>query len=151
MAPAIQRLDTLEGTLHAMQRALLESAQRQQALSGIAQTLNWSIADVLRDVGHLHSKADENTLKSRPLIHLGDVYGVPLADGYIFVPEGDEDLLLMFAGATSHGLEPGVRRVVQAALDPGGYAVDAGANIGMHTLAMARAVGALGQVDAFEP
>ena len=47
--------------------------------------------------------------------------------------------------------EPGVSRVLRAILQPGDTCVDAGANIGWHTVHMAQAVGPTGHVHAFEP
>lgn len=47
--------------------------------------------------------------------------------------------------------EPHVERTLRALLRPGDAAVDAGANLGYFSLAMAQAVGPSGRVDAFEP
>ena len=99
----------------------------------------------------LHAKADEQTRKNWPIIKLEGLFAVPLADGYIFVPSQDDDLLLMFARATSQGLEPGTRRVIKSILRPGDHAIDVGAGVAMHTVSMAQSVGPDGTVDAFEP
>lgn len=48
-------------------------------------------------------------------------------------------------------LERGTRLLIDRILKPGDVFVDAGANIGMHTLAAARAVGEKGRIFAFEP
>jgi FkbM family methyltransferase len=47
--------------------------------------------------------------------------------------------------------EAHVERAITRALRPGDVAVDIGANVGYHTLAMAAAVGSKGRVHAFEP
>ncbi len=47
--------------------------------------------------------------------------------------------------------EPETVRTYQRLLKPGQVALDIGANIGAHTLPLAQAVGARGQVHAFEP
>jgi FkbM family methyltransferase len=47
--------------------------------------------------------------------------------------------------------EAHVEHAITRALRPGDIAVDIGANVGYHTLAMAAAVGSNGQVHAFEP
>ncbi len=99
----------------------------------------------------LHAKADEQTRKNWPIIELEGLFAVPLADGYIFVPRQNDDLLLMFARATSQGLEPGTRRVIKNILRPGDHAIDVGAGVAMHTVSMAQSVGPDGTVDAFEP
>jgi FkbM family methyltransferase len=46
--------------------------------------------------------------------------------------------------------EPNVERTIITSLRPGDIAVDVGANVGYHTLAMAAAVGSRGQIHAFE-
>jgi FkbM family methyltransferase len=46
--------------------------------------------------------------------------------------------------------EPHVERTIVSLLRPGDIAIDVGANVGYHTLAMAAAVGPRGQIHAFE-
>lgn len=48
-------------------------------------------------------------------------------------------------------LERAERRLIARAIHPGMVAVDVGANLGVHTLALARAVGPAGRVHALEP
>jgi FkbM family methyltransferase len=48
-------------------------------------------------------------------------------------------------------LEPGTRLLIQQFLKPGDVYVDVGANIGIHTLAAARAMQGQGRIVAFEP
>jgi FkbM family methyltransferase len=55
--------------------------------------------------------------------------------------------LVLFEGA----YESNVLRMLERLLPIGGYFVDVGANIGLHTLVAARRVGARGRVDAIEP
>lgn len=56
------------------------------------------------------------------------------------------------AFAAYHGTyEPDVANAIEALLPPGGTFVDVGANIGLHTIRAARAVGPQGLVRAFEP
>jgi FkbM family methyltransferase len=47
--------------------------------------------------------------------------------------------------------EPELRDIMRAILPPGGIAIDVGANVGWHTLLMARLVGPRGRVVAIEP
>jgi FkbM family methyltransferase len=117
-----------------------------QSVQNTAQT----VQNITRDLGYLHQKLDEAAVKSRPVVRLDGAHAVPLADGYLFIPEEEEALLLMYSGAASAGLEPGTRRILQAVVGPGGRAIDVGASVGLHTLALARAVGQTGRVDAFE-
>lgn len=51
-----------------------------------------------------------------------------------------------------HGeYEPELRLLFEKLLEPGSVAIDAGANVGAHTLTLARLVGQAGRVLAFEP
>jgi FkbM family methyltransferase len=76
------------------------------------------------------------------------------------VAAGDHDLVVpmeeagLLARILRHGpdaIQPGVRAVLRDRLQPGAVAVDAGANIGIHTLTMASATGVEGRVIGFEP
>lgn len=49
------------------------------------------------------------------------------------------------------GFEPEIRTLLRRSLRPGGTAIDVGANVGVHTVVMARTVGAGGRVIACEP
>ncbi len=66
----------------------------------------------------------------------------------IFVPPGDIDIAPhLYASGT---WEPHVEQAILRQTPPGGRAIDIGANIGYHTLALARTVGPLGTVQAIE-
>lgn len=65
--------------------------------------------------------------------------GNPLVDSATF-----QTMCLRFA-------EPVLAPVLEAALRPGGFFVDVGANVGVYTLWAARCVGEEGRVEAFEP
>jgi FkbM family methyltransferase len=143
IAPLSGRLDAIQGSSLMQQRFQSEIADRLRELEG-------TVALAHENIGFLHRKADESAIKSRPVVHLRNAYAVPLSDGYLFIPEEEEALLLMYAGAGAAGLEPGTRSILQAVLQPGGFAVDVGASVGLHTIALARAVGPSGRVEAFE-
>lgn len=143
VAPVSTRLDSMQSAQLAQQRFAAEANDRAKELERRVQKLQEA-------VGFLHAKADESALKSRPVVHVRDAYAVPLADGYLLIPEEEEALLLMYAGAGSAGLEPGTRRVLQAAVEPGNVVIDVGASVGLHMVALARAVGPSGRVEAFE-
>lgn len=56
------------------------------------------------------------------------------------------------ANLTKNGeSEPGVRSVIEKLLKPGDTFIDVGANLGLHTLAAARAMRGQGSIIAFEP
>lgn len=142
----LERIATLEqghlqlhGHMQAeLQRLRIETQRLQQQVDGL--------------LGVLGPRLDELEIKARPLIAFdADSYAIRLADGYVMAPRDQPMFAVMVANATSGGLEPGVRRVLQALARPGGAAADVGANIGLHTLALARAVGPQGRVYAFEP
>ena len=131
-----------------VQRTLDEAFKlTQQRLSTVREELR----TVREDLHHSHGKLDEMRHALRPVLELGEATAFPLADGYVFLPTAEKRLLLTYAGASSEGLEPGTRKVIQRLLLPGMRAVDVGANIGAMTLVMARAVGPTGHVDSFEP
>lgn len=54
---------------------------------------------------------------------------------------------VLFAGS----YEPHIEALFECLLEPGDTAVDVGANVGVHTLSLARIVGPSGKVFAFEP
>jgi FkbM family methyltransferase len=114
-------------------------------------------AEVLRErtgqlLGIVGPRFDELEIKVRPLVPFDDEsWAVRLADGYVLVPRGQPEFAVQVANAPSGGLEAGTRRVLQALAQPGMTVADVGANVGLLTLALARAVGSQGRVHAFEP
>lgn len=142
VAPMFHKIDVVE-------RAVADLAQPNDDRA--IEALRGELAALQKDVLALHAKTDEIIFASRPTLKRDDAYAVPLADGYIFIPQQEEQLLLMYTGAGAYGIEPGARRILKSAVQPGGHAIDVGANIGLHTVALARAVGPAGRIDAFEP
>ena len=143
LGQALDRTQTMEGQLRAAE-------QRLESLQETVGTTAARLDKVYQSVDFLHQKADDAVVKSRPVVHLQDAYAVPLRDGYLFIPEQDEGLLLMYTGAGPDGLEPGTRRILQMITPPKGCAIDVGASVGLHTLALARSIGAGGRLFAFE-
>lgn len=73
-------------------------------------------------------------------------------NGYdLIVPCEEEELLTSLVHRGVDAIEPGVRSVIIKRLQPGAVAIDGGANIGLHALTMAAAVGPKGSVTCFEP
>lgn len=160
-APTAQRMDALderlaqmaeqsarlERTLGALQRDLdAAQAARQSALFAHVDHR----ADAL--AGLFGPRFDELELKVRPLLDIdADTVAVRLGDGYVMAPRSQPLFVLMLADATTGGLEPGTRKVLKRLIEPGMHVADVGANVGLLTLACARAVGPSGRVWAFEP
>jgi FkbM family methyltransferase len=149
-------LETLQAQGHDIEliarglKASLENAQGMSARH--AATLD----GVQTSLGALPSlmgpRFDEIEVKIRPLVTFDeDSYAIRLRDGYAMVPRSEPVFAVMVANATSEGLEPGTRRVLQALIEPGMVVADVGANVGLLTLACAVATGPSGRVLAFEP
>ncbi len=134
-----QALDGLKGLSTRLDAVAAKLEQRQRE----------AVGEMWSSVG---DRLNELELKLRPILAFGeDAYAVRLGDGYILAPRDQPILLSMLADATTGGLEPGSRKVLRALLDPGMQAADVGANIGLLTLAMGRAVGPTGKIWSFEP
>jgi FkbM family methyltransferase len=69
--------------------------------------------------------------------------------GYVLCSSADHALLTQLV--ETGDLEPGTRQLIQRVLSPGDRFVDVGANVGLHTLAAARAMQGTGKIIAFEP
>ena len=167
-SPVLTRVDGVYGALLTQQRMIAQIAERIEAternllqkgdatasqVASLQDRLEASgtrLEKIHQSIGFLHNKADDAVVKSRPVMHMKDAYAVPLRDGYLFVPEEEEGLLLMYTGAGPDGLEPGTRRILQMITPPEGCAIDVGASVGLHTLALARSIGPSGRLFAFE-
>jgi FkbM family methyltransferase len=79
----------------------------------------------------------------------GSVRTEETPEGYLFPV--DRGTLLGWHVHFFGSYEPEVRGAIKAWLGPGQTALDVGANVGWHTLLMARQVGPEGRVCAFEP
>lgn len=146
----------LRGHEASIANAFRESADRQEAMAALLARMNIELETTRSDVGHLLGLAgprfDELDVKVRPVMDYdAESYAVRMADGYVMVPKAQRDFALMVMNAPSGGLEAGVRRVLQALIQPGMTVADVGANVGLHTIACAWATGPSGQVHAFEP
>lgn len=144
---AVERLLTLH-TTHVLRevQAMRESLRRD--FSSIA--LDVGRQD--RIAGQLGRLEDEARASAyRVAVACGpDEVLLRTAVGYVLCPASDH-ALLAFVMESRGELERGTRLLIQKLLRPGDTFVDAGANIGMHTLAAATAVGEGGRIVAFEP
>lgn len=127
---------------------LADLRRDQDQIADGARVLRRDQSQIADWVLGLHRKSDS-------LLHR---YAYPVDDeavlvraqpGYLLCPRDDLPLLIALVDAGS--LEPGLHELLKRLLRPGMAFVDAGANIGLHTLAAARLVGDGGHVHAFEP
>lgn len=90
-------------------------------------------------------------LRSRPTFAPLGRFAVSIArDGRVFHVLA-EDLSVTPTLAVHGEWEPHVAALLRRILRPGQRAVEAGANIGYHTVGMASAIGPAGRLDSFEP
>jgi len=69
--------------------------------------------------------------------------------GYVVCAADDTALLAALVDTGEY--ETGTRRVIERLLAPGSIFIDVGANVGLHTLAAARAMRGVGSIVAYEP
>jgi FkbM family methyltransferase len=69
----------------------------------------------------------------------------------VVVPTAETALLMLILRGAFETLEPDVRAALARAVRPGATVVDAGANIGVHALPLAAAIGPAGRLVCFEP
>lgn len=74
---------------------------------------------------------------------------IKTAVGYVLCDDSDHAVLATLIDAGE--LEPGTRRLIERFLKPGDVFVDVGANLGMISLAAARAMQGKGKIFTFEP
>ncbi len=123
---------------------------------------------VLGKLDRIEQLADANLPSPAVLSRLDRIEQMAVAAAHrVAVPCGPEALLLrtvvgpVLCPASDFALvsflmetgelERGTRLLIQHLLKPGDTFVDAGANIGLHTLAAAQAMGGQGRIVAFEP
>jgi FkbM family methyltransferase len=92
-------------------------------------------------------------LGARPRVYQAQGLGsLVLVDGFdLLVPTRELGVLAFLIRNGLNAMEPGVRAVLHDRLRLGDVAVDGGANIGLHSLTMATAVGTTGRLVCFEP
>jgi FkbM family methyltransferase len=101
------------------------------------------IAELRRDLG-VSRGAVSPSAPGLDLLILGGDYD-------LVVPSIEQGLVAYLLRHGFDTIEPGVRAAMIRELGPGASAVDAGANVGLHALAMANAVGSEGRLLCFEP
>ena len=117
-----------------------ESAKRLGSIDG-------SIADLVAKIEVVQKRVD--ALVNRNLIYLGDEYvALRTPYGYVICPQAEYHLIIYLSEGGTH--EPGTCRVVESLIEVGDHVIDVGAQVGLLTLAMGRAVGTSGTVMAIE-
>jgi FkbM family methyltransferase len=132
-------MDQLNETLTRLQRLETIVAKEIDRLDGYlvyhADSLSRQVGELNR-ISHQHANPDA-------LLVIGEFD--------LLVPTAEAGLLSYITRHGVEAIEPGVRAVLQARLQPGDTAVDIGANIGVHALTMAKIVGPSGRVVCIEP
>lgn len=138
------------------------SASASQALLERVATIERALVAGLPHDGSLPA-SDDQVLKRfdragffggasvrRTVVNCGDgKVMIKCAVGYVMTSAADPALLICLI--ENGELEPGTRVIIERLVKPGTTFVDVGANIGLHTLAAARAMHGTGKVFAFEP
>ncbi len=146
---AAAQLKLLTETL-ARQEAILRELQADRQARAMAAAVSDGELRKLQSI--LGPRFDELEIKIRPLIEFdSESYAARLADGYVMLPRSEPVFTTMVVNAPSGGLEAGTRRVLRALIKPGMIVADVGANVGLLTVACARATAHTGKVHAFEP
>ncbi len=124
------------------------------------------VSEEAREARELLNQATAHVSRARPILERVEQYSlaaarrfaVPCGDGetlvrtsvgYVLCPSTDHALLAQLIDTGE--LEPGTRQIIQRFLSPGDMFVDVGANVGLHTIAAARAMHGAGKIVAFEP
>lgn len=142
--------------------ALIEGLAPVAALSGRVDR----VLGEQRDVAAELLAARQSLVDMKPQLDRMEAYGLAAARrvavncgagevlvrtevGYVLCAATDPALLAILLDRGE--LEPGVRCLIERYLRPGDHFIDAGANVGMHVLAAARALRGHGRILAFEP
>jgi FkbM family methyltransferase len=170
---AAERANAVQSTAHTIEQAVGHTLQRgdamlssiaeaQRSLAAIQPTVSSEIERLDRYlVHHAERIIAQLAMRSDGIVQRLDVlpvYSAPSVHAAIslgvfdlIVPSNETGLLRFLMRHGMEGVEPAVRAVLRRHLRPGMVSVDGGANVGVHTLIMADAVGPKGRVLAFEP
>jgi FkbM family methyltransferase len=155
--PPLQRRQGLRAMMHRLRTRLERKLKKALMQSGILDLIESALREIrtLRletqsrfsrlETQHSALAQQYATLEQR----LAALVPVRTAYGYVAVPHTDIPLLAYLMSTPDP--EAGTCRVLQALIRPGDHVIDVGANVGILTLAMARAIGAEGEVLAVEP
>jgi FkbM family methyltransferase len=138
-------------TLERMSRSLSEEVREAREL--MAQAMHASRSQtILEQIEPTLKRVEQYSYASarRFAVPCGDAETlVRTSVGYVLCSSSDHALLAQLVDTGD--LEPGTRQLIQRILHPGDLFVDVGANVGLHTIAAARAMQGIGKIIAFEP
>jgi FkbM family methyltransferase len=156
MAEAQQRgvAGVLARQIEAQQRAEANLADvandiriRQEATAAAQERIG---GEITVQLGGLRERADELLAAIRPpILQTDNLFILRVSNLLLGIPREDVCLAALYAHWGSVDL--GVSRWITSNVQPGMIFADIGANIGLHTLEAARAVGPSGKVFSFEP
>jgi len=125
-----------------------ELAAMRERYAGLDQLGN-EFAAIKNELASL--RIDFGTLRNRQVLPLDDGFlAIRHEMGWIVSPQEDYAFVVHFANGVS-GHEHGTGEIIRSFVGEGDTAVDLGAHIGIHSVALARAVGPSGRVIAVEP
>ncbi|MFD1193913.1 FkbM family methyltransferase [Seohaeicola saemankumensis] len=128
---------------HASSGFALGQAEITQKLRDI----ELGVSALSADMQVLRARVD--MLVNRNLIQLVDErVAVRTPYGYVICPQNEYHLIIHILEGGAY--EPGTCRVIESIIKPGDHVIDVGAQVGLLTLTMGRAVGASGKVLAIE-
>jgi len=144
-----------------IQKTIALHSERQVQWDDLAQAVAGRMSAELDDlqvhkaeiqvlVEGLHSKVDA-TVRRHSIRYNETTEAVRTDYGYVLVPNNDLPLILHIMSIAIHGYEWGTSHVMKTVVAEGMHVADVGANVGMHTLLLARLVGENGKVYAVEP
>jgi FkbM family methyltransferase len=165
----LEELETAKQSIkHDIVSAHSESQRALESVSLSLRTLertSRSLSEEVREARELMAQAPHVPM-SQPFLERVEQYScasarwfaVPCREGetlvgtsigYVLCSSTDHALLAQLVDTGD--LEPGTRQLIQRYLNPGDLFVDVGANVGLHTIAAARAMQGTGKIIAFEP
>jgi FkbM family methyltransferase len=138
--------------LRAVRQELAASERRQTEL---IESLSWQLLQnvlAIKDFGQMIARTEQYSQAAAKRVAVTTAPNevlVRTAEGYVVCSPRDHALLAILLEAGE--LEPGTRVLIQRVLEPGNTFVDAGANIGLLSLAASHALAGTGHIIGFEP
>lgn len=165
-AEAQQTLKHVSRSLLALEHLSISLREEVREAREVLNQATARVSEEAREARELLNQATAHVSRARPILERVEQYSLaaahrfalPCGDGetlvrtsvgYVLCPSTDHALLAQLIDTGE--LEPGTRQLIQRFLSPGDMFVDVGANVGLHTIAAARAMHGVGKIVAFEP